>query len=54
MQPLLTQLLSLGGVAVEDYRDLVEQIVLEIDGQRLGNLSTLQTVITFIQAIFIY
>ena len=31
MQPLLTQLLNLDGVAVEDYRDLAEQIVLEVE-----------------------
>jgi hypothetical protein len=31
MQPLLTQLLNLDGVAVEDYRDLGEQIVLEVE-----------------------
>ena len=31
MQPLLTQLLNLEGVAVEDYRDLGEQIVLEVE-----------------------
>ena len=31
MQPLLTQLLNLEGVAVEDYRDLGEQLVLEVE-----------------------
>ena len=31
MQPLLTQLLNLDGVAVEDYRDLGDQIVLEVE-----------------------
>ena len=31
MQPLLTQLLNLDGVAVEDYCDLGEQIVLEVE-----------------------
>jgi transposase len=31
MQPLLTQLLNLDGVTVEDYRDLGEQIILEVE-----------------------
>lgn len=31
MQPLLTQLLNLDGVAVEDYRDLGGEIVLEVE-----------------------
>jgi transposase len=31
MQPLLTQLLNLDGVTVEDYRDLGAQIVLEVE-----------------------
>ena len=30
MQPLLTQLLNLESIAVEDYRDLGEEIVLEV------------------------
>ena len=32
MQPLLTQLLNLEGIKVEDYRDLGEQIILEVEG----------------------
>jgi len=31
MQSLLTQILNLNGVAVEDYRDLGEQLVLEVE-----------------------
>ena len=31
MQPLLTELLNLEGVVVEDYRNLGEQIVLEVE-----------------------
>ncbi len=34
MQPLLTQLLNLDGVEVEDYRDLGEEIVLEVKAAR--------------------
>lgn len=34
MQPLLTQILNLDGVVVEDYRDLGEQIVLEVEADK--------------------
>lgn len=34
MQPLLTQILNLDGVSVEDYRDLGEQLVLEVEADK--------------------
>lgn len=44
MQPLLTQLLNLEGVTVENYRDLGEQIVLEVEAiLDWADLSTLRS-----------
>jgi transposase len=34
MQPLLTQLLNLDGITVEDYSDLGEEIVLKVEAEK--------------------
>ena len=42
MQPLLTQLLNLAGIEVEDYTDCGGQLILEVEARTFRNFDNFQ------------